>query len=316
MPSSRFILLGGLSLILEGCTLSGPPGGFYPGPSVATRPEDLSGVYCYFGPEASVRGYQRSEASIPFVDVPGMAHPTKVEVDATAERVDFAFSGPDGAPRSQRFEPAKAGAAWRAGAFVISGRGPGSTFSSTGSTSTRVTHEAASHGRESRLFRLAGGRLAMTDAVRSKSMSSTEGQLWFYSDEDAVVVVLEPETDGCARPPAVRPPWLGKGIDLHDPDCSARLQGALTEILVEQGESPEAARDLAGNARDQLRQKAGGGRDFATSAGPKLWYRFEITGRGSDCSVRLVERSRDFSTDVNAITGISRRALPGCACNP
>jgi hypothetical protein len=312
----RLAAVAAATLAVASCTVSAPPGGFDPGPSAAKRPEDLSGSYCYFGPEASVRGYRRSEASIPFVDVPGMASPTRVEVDASAERVDFTYSGSDGTAKSQRFEPARDGAAWRTSAFVITGKGPGSTFASAGSSSTGVTHEVASHGRESRLFRLADGRLAMTDVVRSKSVASTYGQGWFYSEEDAVVVLFEVATGGCASPQAARPSWFGQGLDLRNPACSVRLEEALVEILREQGESPGSARDLAATARDQLRQRAGGGRDFTASAGIRLWYRFEITGAGSGCGVRLVERSRDFSTDVNTVTGISRRALSDCVCNP
>ncbi len=306
--------VAGLAFSLSACVSNVPPTDLIPAGPAVTRMEDLSGDYCYVGPEANVRSYRRGPVFIPFVDVPALATPGVVSVQATKERVAIVFTRSDGTEEERVFGPGKAGAVWRKNALVISsGSGGGSMHSDN----YGFTTDLGGHS-ESRLSRLKDGRLVMSDSFRRKTYSSPPGgqNFVFIVDEYLVAVILDPAIGECGQDAKGRPaqPWFGRGPNLRDPACASRFEEQVTAILVDQGEAPENAALFAGDA---LQSGIGGAwsRDFYVSSWSGATYRFEVAKMGSGGVLRLFERQNQNGSLLNTLSYIATRPLPECACN-
>jgi len=333
LRSTRFLAAAsGLALLLTGCASDTPRKGFIPSGPVTTSLEELSGEYCYYGPDFNIRSYYRSPEAIPFVDVSAFGEPTKITVDATAEQIVFTFTGDDGVQRQQLFQLEKFKAAWRENALAVSWEQGGGRKLSPGEAVASVLigvpaglvigiltgFEFSESGRESRIFRLPDGRLAMTDSFRTTGYSD-RGR-GFYEEEDSVAVFLDPAAGDCAGGPPDRPmePLFEKGLDLRDPACAAQLEEAIVSILVEKGEAPETVAAVARETVIGLRNDEKLWTEFRVAPAPIVSYVFVVGRSGTKCRLRLESRTKSGKNSVVTVGGIflsGKRPLPACACS-
>jgi hypothetical protein len=311
-PGRTSLVLAAVALVWVGCSSSAPPKGIVPAVPLLTQVEQLSGEYCYVGPDFNIRSYRREPAAIPFVDVAALGRPTKVSVTASPQEVIFRYTDTDGAAREETFLPANFRAVWRDGAFEMEGEGGSGLEGSSGGIYVYGS------SRESRLFKLADGRLVMTDSVRTKGYSEEEGHAnpVFHAYEATVAVILDPVADGCEAGAVSRAPqpWFGSGADLRDPACAAELEEQTKAVLVDQGEDPEVAAGCSKDAIGTLRAGPGS-REFFIST-PGAAYGFDIARKDPGCVLRLYYRRRPHSQVTDNIFYLAKRPLPGCVCNP
>ena len=212
--AARFLSAAfGFSLLLTSCVVTDvPPPTLLPtGPPVA-RIDEVSGEYCYYGPDYNVRTFRRGIGDLTFFDVGALVPPALVTVDATTDRIVFRFPGRDGTDRSQAFDVVAAGGQWSGGSLLVPRRAaPG--FHVHGATGEGTNYFR--HGSESRLFRLADGRLVMSSSFIVKGVHMEKGSekgtikpSWFEK-EDSVVVILDPAVGGCDAD-SVRPPVFSR----------------------------------------------------------------------------------------------------------
>jgi hypothetical protein len=307
------MVVSSLTLVVTGCVSSGPPAGMVPAGSPVTRVEQLSGEYCYFGPDFNVRSYRRDAGAIPFINVGALGQPTRVSVIASAAAIVFSYTGRDDVEKRETFAPANARAVWRGNAFEIDWQ----------ESATRAYVRGGDWGfswssRESRLFKLPDGRLVMTDSVKWKGYSQTNVML-FHSDKQVVAVILDVAKGNCAADAASRAglTWWGSGPDLRDAICAARLEEQLAAILIEKGETPEGAETLAEATMAAFARDERDPSNFSVESPSGTNYAFEVVAKASSaCVLRLYRRSSRHSSETNTIWYLARRPLPGCLCNP
>lgn len=324
MPAARALAaISGLALALTACT-SGthslqvhsevPREGLIPSDAAVTRVEELSGEYCYFGPDFDVRSYLRSPDKIPFVDIGVLGEPTKVTVEASAERILFAYTNDDGVETQEVFTPAEFGALWQENVLVIPwGRSKSRFF-----VIPFLFWHISSSGRESRLFKLTDGRLVMSDSFGEGGFTEQGQSDVFFSRKEAVAVILDPSTGDCAADALGRPRqlWFERGLDFRDPACAVQLEKQLAAILIDQGETLETGTKLANETVETLSRGEGDSKSFSVSdfAGPR--YSLELARKRSGCVLRLWKREKHNSSYTNRLWYIAKRPLPDCACNP
>ncbi|HSB36311.1 MAG TPA: hypothetical protein VLH41_05505 [Thermoanaerobaculia bacterium] len=301
-----------------------------------TSIEQLSGDYCYFGPDYNLRAFRRSPTMIPFVDVEAFGEPTKVSVEASAERIVFTFTDRDGNAGEHVFLPSVFRAAWKENALVVRWSGMGPNVGEM--IGLNVLGNAlgiivggllgsydpdlylGSRGRESRLFRLVDGRLVMTDTFRaSGDLKPADESPGYWKRQDSVAVLLDPVAGDCAPGPAHPPqPWFDAGIDLRNPACAAQLEESIVSILVVHGEEPESAR-LAAEARvTALCNGDGSWVRFSIRCPSNTTYGFQTGKRSSGCVLQLVERATErkvWTWSFGVSSARLNRPLPDCACN-
>ncbi len=309
-------LLSAVSTLIA-CASDVPPPGLVPTGPPVTRLEDLTGDYCYFGSEYNVRSFGRTVDGIPFLPVGDLGTPTLVSVQATPERIVFRYTDANGEEKSQDFE-VTGRAAWQGASLVIKESQGTSVLPLPGA------FDVTSHSRESRIFKLADGRLVMTDSARSKGYSETGSysvsasglhatkQPTFHRAERTVALILDQAAGGCAASTDGRPrqPWFEKGVDLRDPVCAAQLEDQLAAIMVQKEEPPEDAA-LAANLALQSFFQGESTLNFVASARPGWRYFFKIVRKKSGCVLKLYERQKPHVE----YTSFASRPLPGCACN-
>jgi hypothetical protein len=281
------------------------------GPAV-TRVEDLTGDYCYYGYEFNVRSYRRAADLIPFVDVKALGIPTLVSVQATPEQIVFRYTGSDGSEKEQVFKIVDGSALWREDGLVVK-----AFYGPYIDRSTVTGADFSGGSRESRLFKLADGRLVMSDSVSRKGYSEDAGGYGtFYEDEYSVAVILDPAIGGCDAEAANRPlqPWFGSGPDLREAVCAAQFEAQLAEILVEEGETPQSAATLAAETLESLREGSGS-RFFSVSSESGARFSFEVVKKGSGGVLRLDTIEKAPAPGWNWRVTLPKRPLPGCTCN-
>jgi hypothetical protein len=317
-------------LSVAACVSSVPPPALIPEGPAMTRVEDLTGNYCYYGNEFNVRSYRRAAEAIPFVDVRALGTPTLVSVRATPEQIVFRYTGSDGSEREQVFKIVAGGDLWRKDALVVK-NSQGVVISSShayvvknsqgvtiyGSTGTGTDYSGGS--RESRLFKLADGRLVMSDSVSRKGYSEDPGGYGtFYESRDSVAVILDPAIGGCDAETTNRPlqPWFGTGPDLREAACAAQFEKQLAAILVEEGETPESAATLAAETLESLHEGLGN-RFFSVSSESGARFSFEVRKKGSGGVLHLtaLEKPPAPGWNWNWSLTMPKRPLPGCTCN-
>lgn len=279
------------------------------------RIEDLSGEYCYIGPDLNVRAWRRGVESVPFLAVRNLGTPTRVSVEASADRVVFAYTDVDGVEQREVYDLKASGAVWEGSALSAPSRGDGAYLSRNWSTGQSAVSRIGSTSRSSRLFRLEDGRLVLSDSTRDQYFEGHDGQGNFFRMESAVAVLLAPFAGDCGagEPTGPLPPWFGSGIDLRDPACAARLEEALGAILVRQGVGAGVAEALARETLESLRSDPG--TEFGVES-PGARFRFSLAKTSSGCVLRLYEREIGRRRYANTFTYIEKERLTGCACNP
>lgn len=315
--SVRLVLLLSAISSLAACVTDVPPPGLVPAGPPVTRIEDLTGDYCYVGPDYNVRSFGRTFDAIPFLRVGDLGRPTLVSVQVTAQRIVFHYTDANGEEKSQDFE-VTGRAAWHGASLVVKESQGTSVLPLPGA------FDITSHSRESRIFKLADGRLVMTDSARSKGYSETgsyevsEGgfhatkQPTFHREERTVALILDPAAGGCEANADGRPrqPWFEKGLDLRDPVCAAQLEDQLAAIMVQKEEPPEDAA-LAANMALQSFFQGESTLNFVVSARPGWRYYFKIVKKKSGCVLKLYSRRSPHVQHMS----FASRPLPGCACN-
>jgi hypothetical protein len=311
---SLLVTVCSLASVVTGCVSSGPPAGMVPEGSPVKQVEQLSGDYCYFGPDLNVRIYRRGPEAIPFLHVAALGRPTRISVAATPEAVVFSYTGADGLEKRETFAPAKVGAVWRGDAFEVRWREKATTAygSSEG-------FGVSGSSRKSRLFKLEDGRLIMTDMVRWKSATQTIFLL-FESDVQLVALILDPDTGGCAtagRDPDGRSGSAGRP-DLRAPACASRLESEVAAIQTGQGEDRQTAERLARATVGGLVVGQGDAGRFSVESPSGTTYEFEVAAEAPrSCVLRLYRRARkDPSFAEDHPSDSAQRPLPDCACNP
>lgn len=329
MPAARTLAaISGLALLLIGCASDVPRKDFAPPAPAATSVEQLSGEYCYYGPDFNVRSYRRPAKAIPFLDVEALGQPTKVSVEATTERIVFTYTDVYGEETQQVFLPSRFRAVWREDALVIPWEGsrvnvgksivPGIVFGTIFGV-----WEFAGWERESRLFKVADGRLVLSDSFRIKGYSERHKQGGtFYEREDSIAVFLDPMMGDCTADASDRPlqPLYERGLDLRAPACMAQLERQLASILAEKGEAAEAAEALAHDRVTALSARGENWADFSVSSPSGVTYKFDFGKNKAGCVLRMYGRGKKghhFSSSVEShIWFFAKRPLPDCACNP
>jgi hypothetical protein len=329
-----------LALSLAGCTSDVPPPNLIPpAPEETTTVEQLSGDYCYFGPDLSVRFFRRGTDSIPFLDIQKLWWPATIRVDATAERIVFTCTDSSGYEEQQVFLPSRFQAEWREDALVVPWKevrpnvgemiGINVVGNVLGFVLAGILHSDSyspnlylgGRSRESRLFRLADGRLVMADTLRaSGDLKERDMASGAWERQDSVALLLEPATGDCAAAAASRPlqPRFEKGLDLRLPACADRLEKEFASILVEKGETEEVARTLAGETVNSLVNEGGDWAQFLIDSPSGSSYKFNVGKSKGGCVLRLYGRTKrtghsGFSTESN-IFFLAKRPLPECTC--
>lgn len=102
--------------------------------------------------------------------------------------------------------------------------------------------------------------------------------------------------------------------NLSEEDCSQGFERQLSEILVQQGEAPEAAGEMAERTRRMLAYGVLGPRPFLVSSASGTDYTFFVQKKKSGCLLRLYGKQKGFMTYTNNLTYIATRPLAQCAC--
>ena len=339
MSSRRLAPVGCLlALSLAGCASDAPPPNLIPPPPAEATVEQLSGDFCYFGPDFSLRTFRRDPKLIPFLDVDALGEPTKVSVEATAERVFFTYTNRDGVEVQEAFLPAKFKARWKEGALVVPWKeirpnvagmiGINVVGNALGLVLAGMFHSDSyspglylgGRNRESRLYRLADGRLVMTDTFRaSGDLKQGDMASSSWERQDSVALLLDPAAGDCSAGPG-RPPeaWYGQGVDLRKPDCAAELEEQTVAILVAKGEEPVQARPAVKEGLAEVLAGEEAGTTFHVLCPEGVTYTLWFGKDASGCAVKLMEHERKRGKGVSRTTwssGTQRRPLTACDCN-
>ena len=103
-------------------------------------------------------------------------------------------------------------------------------------------------------------------------------------------------------------------VDLSDPACAETFRRQMVSILVQEGEKPDEAEEVAHRAATMLSYGVNGVRPFAIGS-RTTDYTFFVDRRKPGCLLRLLSRQRGFTRYTNDITYIATRPLPGCRCS-
>lgn len=103
-------------------------------------------------------------------------------------------------------------------------------------------------------------------------------------------------------------------VDLSDPGCAETFRRQMVSILVEEGEKPEEAGEVAHRAATMLSYGVNGVRPFVVGS-RTTDYTFFVDRKKSGCLLRLLSRQRGFTRLTNDITYIASRPLSGCRCS-
>lgn len=300
-----------LVALVPGCSVDAPPPTMVPEAPRSSRIEDLSGRYCYFGPDYNVRAFGQDVAAIPFVAAADFREPTEVVVRASASAVVFRYTGRDGSPQSHTYEIAARGARWHDGA-LLQKRSSGLRVNGLiffGDTDYSVSSE------EARLFRQSDGQLVLSWTVRNKGYTTGENDGAFRV-ERSVALLLPPRVGTCEIDTAGLPrqPWFEPGPDLRDPACATILEEQAASLLLECGETPEDA-DAAVAGTVRAFRDGTDARRFTVESRAGRSYHFAVSRSASACKLRLVGRERPIKYGRMQTGSFKSRPLPGCVCN-
>jgi hypothetical protein len=291
-------------LALTACVTNLPPPEMVPTGTRVQRPEELSGDYCYYGRAFNVRSYGRTVESIHFIPVAELQAPTRITVEASEQRVVFLYTGADGSAKRHLVE-VQGFAKWKEGSVVVEGSSPAIPLPAAGGFQIE-----SAYGR-SEIFKLADGRLVMTDTAGRKGYSEIHHEPSFHRDEVTAVLILNPATGDCDDLEGRQlQPWFEHGLDLRLPACAAELENQIASILVEKKVDAEAAARAAGEAVGPL-VTAGSTQGFSASPEPDDRYEFRIVRKKSGCVLKLAMHYRKHF----GISSHASRPLPACVCN-
>ena len=102
--------------------------------------------------------------------------------------------------------------------------------------------------------------------------------------------------------------------NFQEPACQSSFVGAVSAILVSQGEKPDVADTLATRTVSMLQRVDIGPRPFPVSSPSGTDYEFFVQLKKSRCLLRLYGRQKGFTSYTNNITYIATRELTSCAC--
>jgi hypothetical protein len=102
--------------------------------------------------------------------------------------------------------------------------------------------------------------------------------------------------------------------NLAEPNCRGSFDGAMTAILVEQGEPVSASTRIAMDSSAVLARGTVGPRPFYVAAPSGTDYSFFVERADAGCLLRLYGRQKGFLAYTNNLTYISTRPLPPCRC--
>jgi len=102
--------------------------------------------------------------------------------------------------------------------------------------------------------------------------------------------------------------------NLADASCGATFESQLSSVLIEQGETAEAAALLAKHTFLILTTAQLGPRPFLVAAPSGTDYSFFVQKKSDRCLLRLYGRQKGFVSYTNDLTYIATRELAGCAC--
>lgn len=114
-------------------------------------------------------------------------------------------------------------------------------------------------------------------------------------------------TSGCAT--------IARVSNLTDTACESTFSGAVSAILVEQGEKPEIAGTLANRAVKIMLRADYGPRPFFVASPSGTDYTFFVQAKKPVCLLRLYGRQKGFWSYTNNLTYIATRPLPNCLCS-
>lgn len=107
---------------------------------------------------------------------------------------------------------------------------------------------------------------------------------------------------------------VGQVTNLSEEVCASGFSEAMASILVEEGETPEVARDLASRSTDVLRLGGLGPRPFLVSSPSGTDFSFFVEPKKEGCLLRLYGRQKGFVSYTNNLTYIATRLVPPCRC--
>jgi len=101
---------------------------------------------------------------------------------------------------------------------------------------------------------------------------------------------------------------------LSEPPCQETAVKALATILQAQGETPEAAQELAGSTVTMLQSHGLGPRPFLVAAPSGVDYSFFVQRKSAGCLLRLYGRQKGFVSYTNNLSYIATEPLAPCQC--
>jgi hypothetical protein len=101
---------------------------------------------------------------------------------------------------------------------------------------------------------------------------------------------------------------------LSDEGCHQTVTAALAKILQTEGETPQAATQLADSTTTVLQFGRLGPRPFLVEAPSGVDYSFFVEKKSSGCVLRLYGRQKGFVSYTNNLTYIATEPLAPCAC--
>jgi len=115
-------------------------------------------------------------------------------------------------------------------------------------------------------------------------------------------------------PFALRCASVAQVTTLSDPPCRERFEAALASVLQAEGETPEAAAQLAESSTKTLEIVNLGPRPFLVAAPSGVDYSFFVERKGASCVLRLYGRQKGFVSYTNNLTYIATEPLAPCQC--
>lgn len=107
---------------------------------------------------------------------------------------------------------------------------------------------------------------------------------------------------------------VGQVTNLSEDVCASGFSEAMASILVEEGEKPEVARDLASRTTSVLRLGGLGPRPFLVSSPSGTDFSFFVEPKKEACLLRLYGRQKGLVSYTNDLTYIATRPVPPCRC--
>jgi hypothetical protein len=137
-------------------------------------------------------------------------------------------------------------------------------------------------------------------------LSSCSSSAFAYAGRAFALLSISIGIGGCAT--------VAQVTNLSAEACADQMRVGLSEILVEQGEKPDAGDALARQTLSALTGSALGPRPFLIAAPSGTDYEFFVQKKRDACLLRMLGRRHGFVTYTNNLTYIATRPLERCEC--